>query len=44
MRIIDKIIINIVKNTYLQQVDGGLAECVTIVGKRFNSSGEFIFE
>jgi hypothetical protein len=32
---------NIVKNTYLQQVDGGLAECVTIIGKCFNSGGGF---
>ncbi len=32
MRIIYKISIDIVKNIYIQQVDGGVVECVTIDG------------
>jgi hypothetical protein len=32
MRIIYKISIDIVRNIYVQQVDGGVAECVTTVG------------
>jgi hypothetical protein len=41
MRIIYKISINIVKNMYVQQVDGGVAECVMIVGTWFNSHDGF---
>jgi hypothetical protein len=41
MRIIYKISIHIVKNIYYQQVDGGEAEFVTIVGTWFNSCGGF---
>ena len=44
MRIIYKISINIVRNIHNQQVDGGVAECVMIVGTWFNSrDGFFIF-
>ncbi len=37
MRIIYKISMHIVKNIHNEQVDGGVAECVTIVGAWFNS-------
>ncbi len=43
MRIIYKISIDIVKNIYIQQVDGGVAECVKIVGTWFNSMLDFYF-
>ena len=44
MKIISKISIDIVKNIYIQQVDGGVAECVIIVGTWFNfCSRPFIF-
>jgi hypothetical protein len=41
MRIKYKINIDIVKNIYDQQVNGGVAECVTIVGTWFNFCGGF---
>jgi hypothetical protein len=41
MRIIDETSINIVKITDTQQVSGGVAECVTIVGTWFNTLGGF---
>jgi hypothetical protein len=44
MKIISKISIDIVKNIYIQQVHGGVAECVMIVGTWFNShAGFFLF-
>jgi hypothetical protein len=43
MRIIYKISIDIVKNIYFQQVDGGVAKCETIVGTLINSGGGFFF-
>jgi hypothetical protein len=43
MRIIYKISIDIVKNTHVQQVDGGVAECVMIVGTWFNLVVDFFF-
>ncbi len=44
MRIIYKISIHIIKNIYVQQVEAGVAECVTIVGTCFSSHGGcFIF-
>jgi hypothetical protein len=41
MRILYKISIDIEKNIYIQQVDGGVAECVTMVGTWFNPYGGF---
>jgi hypothetical protein len=41
MRIIYKNSIDIVKNTYIKQVDGGVAESVGIVGTWFNFCGGF---
>jgi hypothetical protein len=38
-----KISIDIVKNIYIQQVDGGVAECVIIVGAWFNSCAGFFY-
>ncbi len=43
MRIIYKISINIVKNVYVQQVDGDVAECAMIDGAWFNSWVDFLF-
>ncbi len=43
MRIIYKIGKHIVKNTYVQQVDGGVVECVTMAGAWFNSVVGFLF-
>jgi hypothetical protein len=43
MRIIYQINKHIVKNIYIQQVNGGVADFVTIVGTWFNSLGGFFF-
>ncbi len=43
MRIIYTISIDIVKNIYVLQADGGVAKCDTIVGKWFNSNFGFFF-
>ncbi len=43
LRIIYKISINIVKNIYIQQLDGGVAECVMIVGTWLTPVLNFLF-